>query len=72
MRIILIAIKIIGATIIMVDEMVRVGIGERPVFFLVSLSITVLLGTKNWTPSNTFQIPIPKASVLVSVYRVGV
>jgi len=56
----------------MVDEMVRVGIGERPVFFLVSLSITVLLGTKNWTPSNTFQIPIPKASVLVSVYRVGV
>jgi hypothetical protein len=30
--------------IIMVDEKVKVGIGEGPVFHLASLSITVLLG----------------------------
>jgi len=44
---------------------------RKPSFLLSSLSITVLLGTKNWAPSNTSQIPISTASVLVSVFRVG-
>ena len=44
---------------------------RKPSFLLSSLSITVLLGTKNWAPSNTSQIPISTASVLVSDFRVG-
>merc|ERR1719239_1777594 len=45
--------------IIMVDARVKVRVGERPVFLLASLSITVLLGTKIGRPPtpSKFQVP---------------